>query len=126
LDASADTKRSILSSFVFEIIPSPHYSSQLKILTLRHLILPLLAATFESPAIANGEVVESAVIDGLIQHAFHPIHFDASLGGMKEHTFKEGSPLLYSNGLLVELHKLATLLIEYMGRYASRWSKKGA
>jgi hypothetical protein len=76
----------------------------------------LLAATFENPSVNNSSVVDAKAIEGLIQHAFHPKHFDASLGAVREGGKEEGRSLLYSNGLLVELHKLATLLIEYMGR----------
>lgn len=116
LDASTKTKRSLFSSFVLDLLPSPAYSSELKTLALRHLILPLLAATFENPSVDNSSVVDAKAIEGLIQHAFHPKHFDASQGAAWEGGKAEERPLLYSNGLLVELHKLATLLIEYMGR----------
>ena len=34
--------------------------------TLRHVILPMLAATFENPALRNGDVVDAGVIQGLM------------------------------------------------------------
>lgn len=129
-DYSPQHKRRVLADFL-ELLPDPACPSELKVLCMRHVVLPMLAATFENPALRNSEVVDAGIVQALMEHAFDPKHFSRTAAaavaaegegagsgtGSGEGAAAGGEkPLLYPNALLVELHKLATLLIESMGR----------
>lgn len=90
-------KRAILKLFL-RMLQEQNASEDIKVQALQLLILPMLAATFEDPAVDNLEIVDQEIISCLIREVL-----------------SESLPSDFTESLRIELLQLATLLIEHMG-----------